>query len=150
MLQRIQTIYLFLASCCWLVFGFLPSYYSQGSPSDCVKIIEFLPYCQFISLSLPYYNFIPLIIRTFGILTILLNFIAIFFYKKRNLQIKICIAAIISFVCFALSFAYKYFSVSITLYSSILLPVISLVFTILAIKAIKKDEKLINSADRLR
>ena len=137
MLQRIQTIYLFLASCCWLVFGFLP-FYSMCLPSS--RGCEALPYC----------HFLPLIYNTCGILTMALNFIAIFFYKKRNLQIKICIAAIISFVCFALSFTYDYFSVGLIIYYSILLPVISPIFTIFAIKAIKKDEKLINSADRLR
>ena len=143
MLQRIQTIYLFLASCCWLIIFILPRFGIEFS----LGTNEIVPNYDVILLSIIFY----ILLITSYILTPILNFIAIFFYKKRNRQIKICNVAIVSSVCFLLSLFFICLSENTEInYSAFISPVISLIFTILAIKAIKKDEKLINSADRLR
>ena len=99
----------------------------------------------------------PLI--TIWAITLLLNFITIFLYKNRKMQMKlISITIILLFVFIAVVFFYysplveKKLSVA-TEFSKcvgIYFPVISFLFLVLAFKRIKKDEKLVRSLDRLR
>ena len=138
MFLRIQTIYLFLAFLCGFIYIFFAAYYISSPHSTTLVIF-------------PYYDFVQSLWTIFGISTPFLHFIAIFFYKKRKMQIKVCNVAIISLVC--LIFVVIYFCLSSghqINYIAILVPIISFFLTIKAIKAIKKDEKLINSTDRLR
>ena len=89
-------------------------------------------------------------------------FIAIFFFKNRSLQVNIVGGMIFSLIILiglafwqfkeqsnqALSAAYKgNFNVSLTGFIPL---VLAFILAILAIRAIKKDEKLVRSADRLR
>ena len=89
-------------------------------------------------------------------------FIAIFFFKNRSLQVNIVGGMIFSLIILiglafwqfkeqsnqVLSAAYKgNFNVSLTGFIPL---VLAFILAILAIRAIKKDEKLVRSADRLR
>jgi ABC-type polysaccharide transport system permease subunit len=87
--------------------------------------------------------------------SILVTFISIFSYKKRKSQFVINrLNIILNFFLLGV-FVYR----SLTLSGEILvsekgigvfLPIISIVFLVMANKAIKKDEDLVKSVDRLR
>ncbi|MDR2520622.1 MAG: DUF4293 domain-containing protein [Bacteroidales bacterium OttesenSCG-928-I14] len=79
-----------------------------------------------------------------GWLIIFTSIIAVFLFKKRLLQIKICylILILLSF------FLIKIFLLKLYLLS--IFVVVAMCVDILAIRAIRRDEKLIHSFDRLR
>ena len=144
MIQRIQTVYLFLASI-YLALVYFFSLWNctinvEGNQiTSSLKVAEHLP--LLVSLAI-----------NFG-----LTFLSIFFYKNRKKQILysfLSITTIVSFLCLCLYFINQMKKSSELVSSSyslaILLPFLSIVFIILAIWNIRKDEKLIKSLDRLR
>ena len=136
MLQRIQTIYLFISA---LIIGALYVWF----PVILNKAEEII-----IS------NNEPLVMGLlFG--SIALALISIFNFKKRQLQFVINrLNIILNFLLLGV-FVYRSLTLSgETLVSEkgigVLLPIISIVFLVMANKAIKKDEDLVKSVDRLR
>ncbi|MBK5722154.1 DUF4293 domain-containing protein [Dysgonomonas sp. Marseille-P4677] len=97
-------------------------------------------------------------VLTFAILSALLAFINIFLYKKRKLQINIGYLTALSIVIYYVtsmvyinSFLGKIDnSYTLNVQIGIIFPVIALIFDLLAISRIKKDEKLVKSLDRIR
>ncbi|MFZ9170873.1 MAG: DUF4293 domain-containing protein [Sediminibacterium sp.] len=136
MIQRIQTLWLLLASICAFASVKLPFYYgSLEVPGPTITIT-------------PYDNFMLLV---FVIATALMALVSIFLFSNRSLQIKMCIVGLIlSLANLMHYFLYmKNFKTGgLSLYSalSFLVPV----FFILAIMGIYKDQKLLKSLDRLR
>jgi len=158
MIQRIQTVYLSLTVVAIaLLFAFpLAQFFSEngtyifsitglknmvpGEP-DAFKPVLFL----------------PMIIVAVGIALIAL--FAIFQYKKRSFQVKLTNIAVISAIALIMGIFFLYIPMiekkiniipnyldSIGIY----LPLVALVFMVMANRAIKRDEKLVRSADRLR
>jgi len=136
MIQRIQTLWLLLASICAFASIKLPFYYgSQEVPGPTVTIT-------------PYDHFILLVLV---IATALVALINIFIFSNRSLQIKISIAGL---VLGLMNLTHYYLFMrgfktgGLSLYSvlSFLVPV----FFILAIRSIYKDQTLLKSLDRLR
>jgi hypothetical protein len=88
-------------------------------------------------------------------LSVLLCLITIFLYRKRLLQIKLCITGII-LQALIIAVIYMYvFRLSTVLNSisydfTVFFPFLSVILLYLAIRAIRKDEKLIRSVDRIR
>jgi len=88
------------------------------------------------------------------ILAGLISLINIFNFRNRKLQIRI--ASLNIFLIVALSFWLTQMVKGLgqlkvlDIEPGILLPLAAIIFTLLAIRAIKNDEKLIRSADRLR
>ncbi len=128
MLQRIQTVYLFL--------GFLVMFFYTYSAY----------YEQF--------PLTPMFGITAGILTLMI-FINIFLYKNRKWQIKI--NNLIIFVLIVLLGLSVYHTGLLSGEKSfskkdieLLLPAVSIVFLLIANKYIKRDEKLVKSVDRIR
>jgi drug/metabolite transporter (DMT)-like permease len=136
MIQRIQTLWLLLASICAFASVKLPFYYgSLEVPGPTTTIT-------------PYDNFMLLV---FVIATALMALVSIFLFSNRSLQIKMCIVGLVlSLANLMHYFLYmKNFKTGgLSLYSalSFLVPV----FFILAIISIYKDQKLLKSLDRLR
>jgi len=136
MIQRIQTLWLLLASICAFASVKLPFYYgSLEVPGPTTTIT-------------PYDNFMLLV---FVITTALMALVSIFLFSNRSLQIKMCIVGLVlSLANLMHYFLYmKNFKTGgLSLYSalSFLVPV----FFILAIISIYKDQKLLKSLDRLR
>jgi hypothetical protein len=89
--------------------------------------------------------------------TAAVQMLAIFQFKNRNLQKRLCFIAII---LIGSSFLSAFFAAAANVTTikvigvaykwGLSLPLISIVFTFLALNGINKDEKLIRSADRLR
>lgn len=90
------------------------------------------------------------------IAVLVLSLITIFFFKKRNVQV-ILTGILIGFISFlnlaALHNSYliiSRYSASIIPGIKMILPLIMLILSILAYKGIKKDDRLVKSYDRLR
>lgn len=137
MIQRIQTVYLILAL---VVTGFLPFIFSLWTLSDGTEF---------------YFMANQAYTALFGLSTSL-SLLSILFYKKRQHQFVIGRLNIILNLILLGLFVYHSLNVSgealVVSEKGIgmFLPIISIVFLVLANKAIKKDEDLVKSVDRLR
>lgn len=155
MLQRIQTIWLFLATIA--LFSLLLFPY--------IQILNYKGSAMAIKASGVYENIDGRIVQTqpFLLLTIatvilgIIPFIVIFFYRNRKKQITICYLTILAILgySFWLVKAAKQAADGIVLEADnygigLILPSLAILFIILAIRGIRNDEKLIKSADRLR
>jgi cytochrome bd-type quinol oxidase subunit 2 len=136
MLQRLQTIYLLISA---LFMGALYLWFPLIEDSAGTVIIE---------RNEPW---------LFGLIfvSIALTIISILSFKKRQLQFVLNRLNIISNFVLLGVFVYRSLTLSgETLLSEkgigVLFPIISIVFLVLANKAIKKDEDLVKSVDRLR
>jgi hypothetical protein len=158
MIQRIQTIFLFLAFLATVALFFFPL---AGIYSN-TTAYKFFVYGLI--------NMVPGEVSVFSFMTtfplLLLNIlvgafslVSIFLYKKRVLQAKIVRIAILSVIILIALVFFVYAKIIETNLmaspdyideSGIYFPLISLVFLILANRSIMKDEKLVRSADRLR
>ncbi|WP_316797537.1 DUF4293 domain-containing protein [Pedobacter agri] len=155
MIQRIQTIWFFLATLILVLLFFFPlatkmvdgsleqiytnglHHYLQGKNGKTLNVEVFL----------------PLLIS--HIVLVILCFVNIFLFKKRSLQKRIALLNIVLIIGFSfwcsiyakeLTGGIEGASFGIGAY----LPAIAILFIILAIFGINKDERLIRSAERLR
>ena len=136
MLQRIQTIYLLLAA---LTSGGLIFIFKLWEDqSGQVVFVEDV-----------------LVVLAMTLVSALISFVAIFLFKNRKLQFVLGrLNILLNLILLGL---FVYWSLNISGESNIsekgigmLIPVFSIVFLVLANKAIKKDEDLVKSVDRLR
>jgi len=155
MLQRVQTIWLFFATAA--IFSLFLFPYIQVVDTDGIAKV--------LKVTGVYQNIGGQVVQTqpFTILTIatvilgLLPFVIIFFYQDRKKQVAICYVAIVAILGFSfwLVQSAKQVLGNVTLQVSnygigVILPSLAILFILLALKGIRKDEKLIKSADRLR
>lgn len=148
MIQRLQSLYLFLSTAIGILCLLMPI----GT-----FILEDLPFAEIRNLSMSIdgaYNFTPWPLFAILVLATLLSFIAILLYKTRALQMRFCTFAIILLVGWYAYLAYLGFSADEplqfrpTVWTS--LPFVMIVLNYLAFRGILKDELLIRSLDRLR
>ena len=130
MIQRVQSLFLFFSSILSLIILFYaPVLFNQEGQILMLKSLRF-----------------PAI---FLLISVLLSFFSIFQYKNRIKQLKL-----VSFARLAitLSFLLLFFTKddSYQIYYGGLLLIIPYVILILSAYFIKKDEKLVKSADRIR
>lgn len=136
MLQRIQTIYLLLAA---VVSGGLVFALKLGEDIN----------------GNPFYAQDDSLILLMFLTSAILSLISIFMFRNRKLQFVLGrLNIILNFVILGV---FVYWSLSVPGEVRIsekgigmLLPIVSIVLLVLANKAIKKDEALVKSADRLR
>ncbi|MBL0182571.1 MAG: DUF4293 domain-containing protein [Chitinophagaceae bacterium] len=136
MIQRIQSLWLLLASACAFASYKFP-YYS-GTNQKGVADYQLNATESF-----------PLIIVT-GIIAVLALFL-VFLFKKRTLQLRLCLLGIVleALLIFLYYREVKTFSAGTLSLTSILQSIVIIAF-FLAARAINKDEKLIKESDRLR
>lgn len=155
MIQRIQSVWLFIATVC--IFGlFLFPYLRIMDADGIAKDLKATGVYQNVGGQVVQTEaFLVLTIAT--VLVGLLPFVIIFLYKNRKKQV------LFSYIAIALVLAYSYW-LGQTAKNTIgnislgpenygigaILPSVALLFIILAIRGMKRDEKLIRSADRLR
>lgn len=136
MIQRIQTLYLFLAS---VITAGLIFVFHLWTNNEGAKVF-----------ALDNYTYLGMF---FG--SALLSLISIFSFKNRKFQFVLGrLNIILNFILLGV-FVYQSLNVSGETNVSekgigILLPIFSIVCLVLANKAIKKDEDLVKSVDRLR
>jgi hypothetical protein len=164
MIQRIQSIYLFLALILSIALFFLPvstkiipAPPTGGIAQDIsmkMDLMEIDKYENGKQISSSTDHVLP-VLNAFLILMLLY---IIFSYKKRKLQIKlsrislIVAGAFIAYVFFISdSLGKEYGSEYKTMYlAGSYFPIIEVILLVLAIRAIKKDEAMVQSADRIR
>ncbi|WP_432671881.1 DUF4293 domain-containing protein [Flavobacterium sp. SM2513] len=139
MLQRIQTIYLILAA---VVTGVLPFVFPLWKQVIGAATVDFY-FMQEMSY-----------VALFGLSTTL-SIVSIMTFKKRQNQFVMGRLNIILNLILLVLFVYRLLTVSGETSVSekgigMFLPIVAIVFLVLANKAIKKDEDLVKSVDRLR
>ncbi|MFH2143632.1 MAG: DUF4293 domain-containing protein, partial [Bacteroidota bacterium] len=81
---------------------------------------------------------------------------SVFLFKNRKLQMRVCTYSILLIIGFYGLMSFYFFklinNLEVVIHYSFtsVLPMIAIVFIFMALRAIKKDEKLIKSVDRLR
>jgi hypothetical protein len=137
MLQRIQTIYLLLAL---LITGILPFVFPLWTLSDS-KLFYFMLDMKYVTL--------------FGLSTTLSLLSIISFKKRQNQFVMGRLNIILNLILLGL-FVYRSLNLSGEAVKvsekgiGMFLPIVAIVLLVLANKAIKKDEDLVKSVDRLR
>jgi len=155
MIQRIQTIYLFLAGIFVLVTGPLPLVYfdkEEGFYAMTAWSFDGIGVSPFVGTpSMPYG------VLFFFIVLVVMLWRNIFSYKNRKKQIRVCNYAIVTYflyfatiAVYAISFANNAATSNIRPSYSLFCPAIGLLLTFCARNRIKKDEELIRAADRIR
>ncbi len=154
MIQRIQTLYLFTCGVCFSLLLVLPI--STIIVNDSILIIKLVSIKKITGEKIEVINgplILPIII---SLCIIIVSIFTIFIYKKRKLQKMLCnfLMLLISFFLVLEFFAIQsipYIQTAETELSiGAFLPILSIVFVFFAQIAIRKDEKLVKSADRLR
>ncbi len=150
MIQRIQSVWLLVAallSACLFMLNILSiNYIDPTTGEEITKGVKLLEYSYMLAL--------------LAIILVALPLVAIFMFKNRKRQVNMSLLSIvlnIGFIAFHLTFIKDHYlntlkipaqSTSYGIASFI--PVAAIVFLAMAISNIRKDEKLVRSADRLR
>ncbi len=154
MIQRIQTIYLFIGTIL-LTFMFVNPIAELSISENLYLIFKFNRIESLNSADFTTLSTWPVTSLLF--LNIVIGIISIFLYKNRALQMRLCVFNII--LLFGLVGMIYFFTKTIlhqlegqesVFLWPIILPFISVIFTYLAFKRIQKDEKLVRSYDRIR
>jgi hypothetical protein len=152
MIQRIQTLFLFGAVVSLLIMILFPVGEVVSDEGISYSLRTHGIYDDSGELFIPA---LPVVILA-GI-TALLLLVNIFLFRNRKLQIRLCVYGIV--LNFGLLGLIYYYGVllgrevdkgELTLLLTVLMPVISIIFTYLAFRGIRKDEILIRSIDKLR
>lgn len=146
MIQRIQSIYLFLSTTLMVMVNWLPLIKFTTKANEDITFTTF---------GIETITSYPIAI--IALLSAILSLIAIFTYKNRIRQIKIAsISLFLSLMFYAVFLIYWWYSKDIlsstetTISYGLAMPAIAVILNFLAVRAIKADEKLVRSADRIR
>lgn len=156
MIQRIQTFYLALVTAaCILMFFFPMATYIHDVRGTYVFFVYGMKYLMEPPVVVSFWLIFPLLFLTAA--TGILCLVAIFLYKKRKLQILfVSIAFFLQIILITSVFLFymnnfdQLLQVEHSYRFGVFIPLVSLGFLILANRAIKKDESMVQSADRLR
>jgi hypothetical protein len=158
MIQRIQTVYLTASViACALLFTFPMAKFNSDVQGTYVLSAIGIKYMNNVDppIFVNFWSTFPMLILVFG--SIISTGISILLYKKRRTQlILVNVAFLLDVILIGLVYLYyvgyleKLSKVLPSYQFGIFLPIISLVLLVLANRAIRKDEALVKSADRLR
>lgn len=155
MIQRIQTVYLFLAIAAIISMFFFPIANFYGDTYYFYFSLDGVSDEAFLSI-----NTIPVIVM--AVVLIVLIFSGIFAYKNRMFQVKLIRFAVLLNIAFIIVLYFGYIDnivkdfakqdavLQVQYKAGVYFPLIVLIFLILAIRAIIADEKKVRAADRLR
>ncbi len=150
MLQRIQTIFLLLACSAMLIASAtsLGSFTYNGDRMSVEAVGVYL--------NGEFHHFTWGLVAL-GVISAILSFVSIFFFRKRKLQIRLSKVNIGMMVAFYLYFGYLLYKLTTTgnlqfvrMGTGMVMPAIAILFVVLAIRRISADEALVRSLDRLR
>ncbi|MBP6978784.1 MAG: DUF4293 domain-containing protein [Bacteroidales bacterium] len=161
MIQRIQTVYLSIAFIAIILAFFFPvATYKFGDSVDTyMGTVSFFLYGmvrqpETLEISYKSLFYLPMILIAVLILTLIV--LSILQYKKRLRQLRtVNIAILLNIVLIVLFFFYtdkvsRDTAITTAYGMGSVFPLITLVFLVLATWAIKRDERLVRSLDRLR
>ena len=156
MIQRVQTLYMsIVVIACMSLFFFPITKYFNDVQGTYVFFITGMKYMIEPPITVNFWLTFPLLILVVS--SLILAMAAIILYKKRGLQLWfVNISFLLHVVLIILIFLF-YINKFESLYNAkpsyqfgIFIPLISLVCIIMASRAIRKDEALVKSSDRLR
>ena len=153
MLQRIQTIYLLIADILIATLFFFRFAEISSSKEIFSAGIQGIYLDGTHQPQLILHNWLLLILWS---ITPILLFVTIFLFKKRKLQLKLSLVTLFLTLCLEgvlfleIWLGAQRLSGHFSLTAYFLMPVFAIVFIYLAIRAIKKDDLLIRSIDRIR
>ncbi len=156
MIQRIQTLYLAIAAiACILLFFFPFAQYHNDMQGTYIFHLTGVKYMMDPPITVQFWTTFPLMVLV--ILTFLLIAVAIFLYSKRRIQlILVNVAFLFKIILISLVLLYyighfeRMFNAPISYQIGVFIPLVSLGLLILASRAIRKDEAMVKSAERLR
>ena len=156
MIQRKQSVYLLLVAV--LMSWLLIRPYAEVSLMDGRMLIFHSLNIRDYSSPHDYVNYkytIPLLVLVF--LTGVLNFVNIFLFGRRILQIRLCVVSSVMLVMILLTMLYYYIMIRNSIEHTLhifrvasIFPIIGIIFNFLAYRAIHQDEMLVKSYDRIR
>ncbi len=155
MLQRIQSVYLFLVFVFTLVFAILPlAQFTIEASHIPFKLSNYQSFFSETPLSA---NWMSILLIVVWFAALLLTAFMTFQYKNRMFQVRLGKLNILLHVLLVMTAFFfidnlrgQIEGMEFNYGAGVLFPVISLIFILMAIKGIKKDEALIRSADRIR
>ena len=158
MIQRIQTVYLTLAFIAIaLLFAFPLAHFFAENGAYIFSVTGLKNMVPGEADAFSPVIFLPMIIV--AVITGLLIVYSIFQYKNRSFQVKLTNAGVLACIVLIMGIFFLYIPMIEKKISiipdyrkafGIYLPLVALVFMVMANRAIKRDEKLVRSADRLR
>lgn len=152
MIQRVQSIWLFLASLTLFLLLILPILTKQADGGEIwFQVGGLYKRAGNITQQLASYSLL------FGaaVCSALLCLINIFLFKNRTLQKRVILLVILLIIALAAGAAWYAQTIpgginGATFNAGAYLPILSILFCVLAFRGIRNDEQLIRSADRLR
>ncbi len=158
MLQRIQTLYLAVAALAGILLFFFPlaSFYNEMEGN--YKLFIYGIKCMDPEPKVAFGTFFTIPLVFFAAVSVIFSLSAIVLFKNRPRQNRLCTFNILTNIVFLMVVFFFYITriKGLTLtepeynYVGMCLPLISLAVLVLASRAIRKDEALVKSADRLR
>jgi hypothetical protein len=156
MIQRVQTLYMsIVVIACISLFFFPIAKYISDVRGTYVFFITGMKYMGEVPAIVNFWLTFPLLMLMVSSLILIVA--AIFLYKKRGLQLwfvnitfLLHVAIIILIFLYYINHFETLFNTKSSYQFGIFIPLISLVGIILASRAIRKDEALVKSSDRLR
>ncbi len=155
MIQRIQTVYLFLVAVITVLMFFIP--FAIVTNGD--VMYKFMA-CGLRDAVTNQFAVGYMVLPILLCVNLLASFVTIFLFKKRMLQIRISIFNAILFVLLYIVIGGTFYfdflmegtfeNYATSLGYSLILPLVNIILTILAIRAIGADEALVRSVDRIR
>lgn len=154
MIQRIQTVYLFVALVMLVVANLFP-FASYGVEGGSYVLTSWGVEAQGVA---PYGGNAVLCwgLPVCSLLAAVLAIVAIMRFKQRVLQMRLCVYGILAVLAFHVFFGVQAWMVYDALGATpeptltAQLPLVSIIFFILAGRAVKRDEALVRSMDRIR
>lgn len=154
MIQRIQTVYLLLAAAVLVVCLSLPVgvFVSDGMTSG-MKMYNLIIVENAVFHT---YNHNACALFFALLASCALSLLAIFKYKNRPFQARMCVMADVLIVVWYLMYAFyawslqKSYGVPFSVSWTVVLPFVAFVLDIMARRAVMRDERLVKAADRIR
>ncbi len=156
MIQRIQSVYMFMAAVLMAINFFVPLASFQNGAKEVVSTLYGLGFCNIDAAAACDVVSRPWGMIVFALASVVLTLWALFSYKSRMKQLRLLRWTKMSMAVYAL--AYVAYSCSFALKAELqyvsswgfVLPILALVFIFLAARGVKKDEELVRAADRIR
>ena len=147
-IQRIQSVYLLIAVILMVVFAFFPALtFELGGRQFVYGALE--------AGKVGVTHIDPLMLMLVVLIS-LLALIDIFLFKNLQRQMTVCFVdiiiglAMLVAICIQAFYLYSKDGVTLTWQWYLLLPILSIVFLMLAHKAMSRDKKMLRDSDRLR
>lgn len=158
MIQRVQSIYLALASIAGALTFFLPFAHFYANDAEVVEYAMFGVFnvqSQVVEMTGPF----AFPAWVFGAQAALVPLLAIFMFRNRIAQLRIVRLSFLLNLGFVVYLFFAIDAINVELFKDSLsvlyhagfyMPVIGIVFCFLAVRGIKSDEALVKSLDRIR